>query len=106
MENIPTSAITVVATEHGRMRRSQRGIHKKDLQNARKYGVRETSRFLPNGHRIAKYTWKNIVYITNEATNEEITSYAVPIKLDKVQITPEIQNEHNKAMNTTLKDNR
>ena len=104
MENIPTSAISVVATEHGRMRRSQRGIHKKDLQSARKHGVRQTSYCRPNGNRTAKYTWKNIVYITDEVTNEEITSYAVPIQLDKVQITPKMQIEHDEAINRTLKD--
>ena len=37
-ENIPTSAITFLQSEHGRLRRAQRGIVKRDLQAAKKYG--------------------------------------------------------------------
>ena len=37
---IPTSAIPFVETEHGRLRRKQRGIDKQDLQAAKKYGQR------------------------------------------------------------------
>jgi hypothetical protein len=39
--DVRTSAITFVETEHGRMRRRQRGIDKKNLQEARKYGQRQ-----------------------------------------------------------------
>lgn len=102
--DIPTSAISVVETEHGRMRRSQRGIHKKDLQSARKYGDRKPCHRQANGDPAAKYTWKNIVYVTNEKTNEEITSYAVPIKLDPVPITSEMRHRHDKAKSTLHKD--
>jgi len=35
-----TSAVSFVETEHGRMGRRQRGISKKDLQRAKKYGGR------------------------------------------------------------------
>jgi hypothetical protein len=35
---IPTSAVTVIETEHGRLRRKQRAISKRDLQSARKHG--------------------------------------------------------------------
>lgn len=38
MNEVPTSAIPFVETEHGRMRREQRGIHMRDLQSAMKYG--------------------------------------------------------------------
>ena len=35
---IPTSAVSFIETEHGRMRREQRAISKRDLQSAKKYG--------------------------------------------------------------------
>ena len=66
--------------------------------------MRQNSNPRPNGDRTAKYTWENIVYITNEETNEEITSYALPVELDNVRITPEMQNAHDEAVNVTLKD--
>ena len=103
-ENVPTSTITVVETEHGRMRRSQRGIHKKDLQSARKHGVRTPYYRQKNGDRAARYTWKNIIYITNEVTKEEITSYTIPLKLDRVPITSEMRRQHNEAVATIRKD--
>ena len=51
--NIPTSTIQIVETEHGQMCRMQQGIHMKDLQNARKHGVR-TKFFSQNGQPAAK----------------------------------------------------
>lgn len=92
--NVPTSAVTFVETEHGRLRRKQRGIDKKDLQAARKHGVREGAHPRTNGDRTSKYTHKDIVYIVNEVTGEEVTSYAIPIKLDPVQISEEAKWKH------------
>jgi hypothetical protein len=55
------SAISFVETEHGRLRRRQRGIDRKNSN------------------------WqKNIV---NEANSEEVTSYAIPLTLDYVLIS-------------------
>jgi hypothetical protein len=93
----PTSKITVVETEHGRLRRKQRGIDKKDLQTALKYGERETGHPRPNGDPTAKYTYNDIVYIVNECTKEEVTSYAMPFPLDKVVISPAMEKEHRQA---------
>ena len=124
MENptsILTSAITFVETEHGRMRRRQRDITKKDLQSARKHGSKlhgwvgitnlkhpsskhsfhRTEKWYPpwsnNRNHAAAYTYNGIVYVTNERTGEEITSYATPIHLDHVRITSEMQDSHVKA---------
>ena len=98
MSNIPTSAITFLESAHGRMMREQRGIDKKDLQTAKKYGQRESGRQRRNGDATSRYTYKNIVYITNDITGEEVTSYALPIVLEKVDITDIMQKQHDTAV--------
>jgi hypothetical protein len=84
--SVCTSAITFVETEHGRLRRKQRGIDKKDLQAAKKYGTRYNNRPRPNGDQTAKYVYRDITYIVNEVTGEEITCYAKPLELEEVRI--------------------
>lgn len=96
--NVPTSAITFVETVHGRLRREQRAIGRKDLQAAVKYGTRAAGRVRKNGDKTSVYTHDNIVYIMNDATGEEVTSYALPIALDKVKITDAIQAQHDNAV--------
>lgn len=96
--DIPTSAITFVESAHGRLRREQRGICKKDLQGAVKYGKRDSGRERKNGETTSIYTYKNIVYIKNDVSGEEVTSYALPIVLDKVNISQAIQKQHDKAL--------
>ncbi|GAX29515.1 hypothetical protein FisN_36Hu009 [Fistulifera solaris] len=81
-----TSAISFVETEHGRLRRRQRGIDKKDLQAALKYGARYDNRPRPNGDQTAKYVYNDITYIVNEVTREEITCYAKPLELEEIRL--------------------
>ena len=73
-----TSAITILSSTHGRMRRAQRLIEKRDLQAAVKYGKREMSAN-QNGRINWKCTYADIVYITDfETSTKEITSWAIP----------------------------
>jgi Mg-chelatase subunit ChlD len=96
---VPTSAVTFLETEHGRLRRKQRGIDKKDLQSARKHGARVKGYPRPqNGDPTGKYTYKGISYIVNERTGEEVTSYTVPLKLECIPITEKMQNEYDDAV--------
>ena len=44
------------------------------------------------------YTYNNIVYITNERTGEEVTSYAVPIQLDSISISTKMKNEFDESL--------
>ena len=90
--------MTFVETEHGRLRRRQRGIDKKDLQAAKKYGHRRTGYPRPNGDPTAVYTYKDIVYIVNERTGEEVTCYAIPIKLEYVPVNANLQKAHDAAL--------
>jgi hypothetical protein len=92
--DVPTSAVSFVETEHGRLRRKQRGIDTKDLKAAKKYGQRYGSHPRPNGDPTSKYLFNDIVYIVNDITAEEVTSYAVPIQLDPVPMTNEMYRIH------------
>lgn len=94
----PSSSVSFVETEHGRLRRRQRGIDKKDLQAAIRYGTRRGTHPRPNGDRSGKYTYKGIVYILNEVTGEEITCYAEPIGLEPVPLTEQMLRDHYRAM--------
>lgn len=74
-----TSLVTILSSAHGRQRRAEREIHKRDLQAAVKYGVKE-----PNGVcRIFgtprwKYTFAGVVFITDASSRQEITSWPLP----------------------------
>jgi hypothetical protein len=50
-----------------------------------------------------KYTYNNIVYIT-ESSGEEVTSYAIPITLEKVPISKEVQEINDRALDTISRD--
>lgn len=89
--------MTFLETEHGRLRRSQRGIDKKDLKRALKYGTRENGRPRLNGDKTGKYTYKDIVYVVNETTGEEITCYALEVPLEPVEIGSTLAILHEKA---------
>lgn len=97
MGDVPTSAITIVEAEHGRLRRRQRGIDKKDLQSAIKYGEKYSTHPRPNGDETSLYRYKKITYIVNEVTKEEVTAYAEPLRLDPVPITDQMQLLHERA---------
>lgn len=107
---VATSAITFLETEHGRLRRKQRGIDKKDLQAALKYGERAPHSWGGSGGsgktqpHIYRYTHNEIVYIVNEKTKREVTSYARPLKLEPVPLATGMQKQHDQAQNMVRKD--
>jgi hypothetical protein len=80
---VPTSACTLLSTVHGRDRRALRQIGKRDLQAAVRHGVKKKA-FSRNGKRNWMYTFADIVYITDESSTTEITSYALPIEMEEV----------------------
>lgn len=96
----PTSLITVLSSAHGRLRRRQRRIDKRDLQAAVKYGTRTTAAPNSKGEKMLKYTHADIVYITDSSSRQEVTSWVVPglgIHIDKVDITEQMQADHDEA---------
>ncbi|KAG2493615.1 hypothetical protein HYH03_008132 [Edaphochlamys debaryana] len=72
---LDTSAITVVSHAHGRSRRAERDISKRDLQTAIKYGTRERANPGRDGKPRWRFTYQGVVYITDESCRHEITSW-------------------------------
>jgi len=97
ISNVSTSAISFVETEHGRERRRQRGIDKKNLQRAKKYGARRGTYPRANGDKCSRYEYKGITYITNDVTGEEITCYCEPLQLEPVPVTEQMKLDHVRA---------
>jgi hypothetical protein len=69
-----TSLITILSSEHGRLRREQRDIDKRDLQKALKYGTREKAW----GFRW-KVEYDGITFITNSTMRLEVTAFPSPL---------------------------
>ncbi|KAG2448498.1 hypothetical protein HYH02_006389 [Chlamydomonas schloesseri] len=72
---LATSAITLISHTHGRERREQRGIERRELQEAVKYGRKERANPGRDGQVRWRYTHKGVVYITDETSRHEITSW-------------------------------
>ena len=87
---VPTSAVTFVETQHGRERREQRGMDKKDLQRAQKYGTREHGPW----PQTTKCTHKDIIHIVDTNTGKEVTRWAKPLGLKQVKLSPAKLQEH------------
>jgi len=98
-----TSLVTVLSSAHGRQRREERDITKRDLQAAVKYGKKEPAPH-PQGQSTdrLKYTFAGIVYITDSESRVEITSWPeddqcgfdVPL----IRITDAMAAEHDTAV--------
>ena len=74
--NDQTSLITILSSDHGRLRREQRDIRKRDLQKALKYGTREKAW----GGRW-KIEYDGIIFITDQYQCGEVTAYPSPLSL-------------------------
>ena len=72
---LATSAISLVSHDHGRARREERGITKRELQEAVKHGQKEPANLGRDGSTRWRYTYKGIVYITDATSRHEITSW-------------------------------
>lgn len=90
MSSIRTSQITFLSTDHGRMRREQRDIDKRDIQKAIKYGTR-TSCW--NGRW--KIEYDGIIFITDASCRREVTAYPSPLSFAETPF--EVTEEHSKA---------
>eukprot|EP00959_Pyramimonas_sp_CCMP1952_P384663 8061716-Pyramimonas_sp.AAC.2 len=90
VSTVKTSAVTVLASAHGRQRRLKRKINIRDLQAAVKYGTKEAGYPCPRtGDLRWKYTFADVCYITDETSRREITSWPVPgagLDVPKVQV--------------------
>ena len=72
-ETIPTSAVVVLSSPHGRMRHAQRLIEKRDLQAAVKYGVKRAA-YNQRGRLRYKFEFKDVVYISDETCPPSVST--------------------------------
>ncbi|VEU40426.1 unnamed protein product [Pseudo-nitzschia multistriata] len=86
-----TSLISILSSEHGRLRRDQRDIRKRDLQKAVKYGTKEKAKYMNRW----KYVYDGIVFITDQSSSREVTCYPSP--LSKAPVDDNEYTEHLKA---------
>ena len=93
--NQPTSLITILSSIHGRQRRAERKIAKRDLQAALKHGQREVNYNPRTGAPQWRYTFADVVYITDGV--REITTWPVPgigLDVEQIAITQRMKQEH------------
>ena len=72
-----TENITVISHDHGRDRRNERVIDKKELQAAIKYGIKTAANPGRDGTQRWRYTYNGVVYVTDSTSKHEITSWRV-----------------------------
>lgn len=93
-----TDDVPLVSSTHGRERRTQRDISKRDLQAAVKYGVKERGFPHPRtGAMRWKYTYNDIVYITDATSTVEVTSWALELPISPVPIPSHYQVSYEEA---------
>jgi hypothetical protein len=72
---LKTSEVTVISHTHGRQRREEREIRKRELQEAVKYGRCERANPGRDGSRRWRFTHKGVIYITDDTRRHGITSW-------------------------------
>jgi len=86
-----TSLITILSSTHGRLRREQRDISKRDLQRALRYGTFE---------RAWGYRWRveydGITFITDQSMRREVTAFPSP--LPTMELDSDMKSTHSKTM--------
>lgn len=88
MNTPDTQDIQLLSSVHGRDRRLLRHIGKHDLRAAVKYGVKTQGYPHPvTGALRYKYTFANIVYVTDETSTQEITCYTEPVEVPLVELS-------------------
>ena len=88
-----TSLITILSSAHGRLRREQRDIDKRDLQRALKHGRRQKAW----GQRwLVEYD--GITFITDWSMRQEVTAYPSPLPDAPVGISDIAQHEKAKEL--------
>ena len=99
-------SVTILSSVHGRQRRAERLIDKRDLKAAVKYGKKESS-YNQRGERKYKYTFADVVYITDLTSRKEITAWAVPgagLDVAKHPISTITKREHKEARRNIQRD--
>ena len=72
---LSTEDVTLISHTHGRGRRAERNISRLELQAAIKHGRKEPAHPSAEGRQRWRYTWQGVVYVTDESSRHEITSW-------------------------------
>ena len=96
MEAHNTSLITILSSTHGRLRREQRDIDKRDLKKALKYGKPEKS-----WGRRWSIDYDGITFITDPSMRQEVTAFPSPLPRQEVSLSTEM--EHRKTIELLMK---
>lgn len=80
---LSTQQVTLLSHTHGRDRRAERGIKKRELQAAVLHGSKERAGSGRNNEKRWKFTYNGVVYITDEMMRHEITSWRVDEKSEE-----------------------
>ena len=89
-----TAQYTVLSSQHGRARRQLRNISKMDLKAAIKHGVKAPAHPGKDGAPRWKFTYNNVVYITDASCRQEITSYVEAIQIERHPISNALKDRH------------
>lgn len=79
-----TPNVSLISHTHGRRRREERGILRQELQSAVKNGRKERANPSRAGEARWRYTHAGVVYITDETSRHEITSWRIDDKTPSV----------------------
>ena len=77
LASIRTEDVSLVSHAHGRERRAERNIMRRELQAAIKHGTKEMANPGRDGSRRWRYTHDGVVYITDETSRHEVTSWRI-----------------------------
>ncbi|CAJ1947687.1 unnamed protein product [Cylindrotheca closterium] len=77
--SIPTENISLVSHTHGRQRRSERKITRKELKKAIKHGQKEAANPGRDGSTRWRYTYNGVVFVTDETSRHEVTSWRIDV---------------------------
>jgi hypothetical protein len=108
VEHLDPLRVTNLAVEsslHGQQRRGERNIYKRDLQAAVAHGAKEQG--MPcrkTGEPRWKFTFADVVYITDATATREITSWTIPLPLRKAKVSEVDEDMHRSAKLSVAKD--
>jgi Alpha-kinase family/von Willebrand factor type A domain len=85
-----SNLVSILSTEHGRLRREQRDISKRDLQKALAHAVPERA-----WGRRWKLEFDDTIFIVDNAMSREVTAYPAPLKTAPVDM--QARQDHEKA---------
>ena len=93
------STTLIQSSLHGRKRRLLRRIEKTDLEDCLVFGIKEPSY---NGRW--KYTYNQVVLIMDPTSTREITSFIMPLEMERAEYDNYYIEEHAEAKRAIVQD--